>query len=285
MTTTPAVPPSAPPRQLWSLFKELLPLLASFLGIFVGLMIFIGMAYLRGFAEATGITTDQIELDLSTYMLFGAPYFWMIVAGIAFLILYICASVFFPSLLGMIIPWRPNGWQRLLFPLLFFLALILPKTWVKKIIGPPKESAPADDDPLFRGISLFGQGAAVILIWIGILFGLLTIGSRVAKTQGAMIGRRTITQQPTLITFMAKDPLILSTILTPSTMLNNVLVYEDMRLITYNKGRFFVFRDLEPGTCRPQDVFTIPESAVLGVRIGSTSRQTGQVTSFVSACP
>jgi hypothetical protein len=51
---------------------------------------------------------------------------------------------------------------------------------------------------------------------------------------------------------------------TPNVMSNTdptLLRYEGLRLLTFNNGKYYLFRDIDPVTCKPSQVFIIPESS------------------------
>lgn len=270
--------PTPKPKGTWEGSKEILALIASFIGIFITLMIFMGGAYLRGYTFAVGIQPQQLKIDLPTYMLYGVQQFWFGIGLNALAVIIICLTLIIPNIIMDLIPWERWGIRRL-FP----VALIVWFFWTVISLpfqrGKTRVRQQSDPDPIVQIAWTVLQCAFSLVCGIIALYVLLVSGTNRAERDGQQEGRRSVAHPIHAVTVMSKEPLILSTAISPTTTISNVLVYANLSLITYNEQRYFVFRELDPVTCRPREVFAIAEGATLGVQVTTRSVPlTGTVT-------
>ena len=58
-----------------------------------------------------------------------------------------------------------------------------------------------------------------------------------------------------------------------------------LRLLTFNNGKYYLFRDLDPVTCKPSHVFIIPDTPEIQVALGAIAPVDGPCAATPTAAP
>ena len=101
------------------------------------------------------------------------------------------------------------------------------------------------------------KSALVFSMAIYFLYLLLLAFIDINKT-GQAIGRDAVLTKSYSIEIYSKEILPLGQVV--STTSSSLFQYSGLRLLTYNNGKYYLFRDVDPVTCKPSLVFIINDS-------------------------
>lgn len=88
---------------------------------------------------------------------------------------------------------------------------------------------------------------------------------------GQDLGRHVVLESAKQIEVITNTPQVLGVPKIISSTVNSttstLYVYEGLRLLTYNEGKYYLFREIDPVTCRPKLVYVINEKQYVQVNI------------------
>ena len=214
--------------------QEAVSILGGITGIIVAILWLGGRFYMAGYFSAMNIPAFQINFSVWEY----AEAAWSRV------ILYFLINVFVPVILASSVA---------LASLVAILALqrIFPKL---KLVG------------LLDGITLQAQNLpgrfksvlafVLIMYFIYILLDLSTDINASGRDQG----RATVLTKSYAVEVYSKDYLPLGPLQVVPNTAPALMHYSGLRLLTFNNGKYYLFRDVDPITCRPLKVFIISDN-------------------------
>lgn len=86
---------------------------------------------------------------------------------------------------------------------------------------------------------------------------------------GQVAGRRAVLERASQVQIVSRIPQAIGTpALTPETAASNAstsFVYADLRLLTHMGSRYFLFKDIDPVTCRPDEVYVVNDQNFLQI--------------------
>jgi hypothetical protein len=215
--------------------QEAVSILGGITGIIVAILWLAGRFYMAGYFGAMNIPAFQINFSVWEY----AEAAWSRV------ILYFLRQIFIPLILASSVA---------LASLVTILALqsLFPKL---KLVG------------LLEGIILqvqnlpgrFKSVLAFVLIMYFIYI-LLDMSTNI-NVSGQDQGRVTVLTRSYAVEVYSKDYLPLGSPEVMSNTTPTLMHYSGLRLLTFNNGRYYLFRDVDPITCRPSQVFIISDNA------------------------
>ncbi|MGD8457354.1 MAG: hypothetical protein PVF83_13315 [Anaerolineales bacterium] len=214
---------------------EIIVLIGGLSGFFVALLWVFGRAYARGYFEAMNIPTYYVSFSTWEY-----------------------AEV---------------GWPSLIYPvsiLLFSFCCInkIITSMIKNMKGAAYK---------FRliynfVISFLGRAGIILLVFIISSFAAFEL-LKYASSIGNRVGYQNVMNGGVQIDLLSKTPLNLDT---PSSDLEEIseelsqyYVYTKYRLLNYNSGKYFLFKDIDTTTCKPKKVFVVYEEQLVQVNIYS----------------
>jgi hypothetical protein len=214
--------------------QEAISILGGITGMIVAILWLAGRFYIAGYFSAMNIPAFQINFSVWEY----AEAAWSRV------ILYFLINIFVPLILASSIA---------LASLVAILTLqrIFPRL---KLVG------------LLDGITLQAQKlprrfksvlAFVLIMYV--IYILLDLSTNL-NLSGQEQGRATVLTRSYAVEVFSKDYLPLGS---PEVMSNTTPIlmhYRGLRLLTFNNGKYYLFRDVDPVTCRPSQVFIISDN-------------------------
>jgi len=118
------------------------------------------------------------------------------------------------------------------------------------------------------------KGAIGILIGL-YFFYLLTLSFVDMKNFGNAEGQRAVLSQSYAVEIFSKEALPIG----PATIAPDTTFplfhYEGLKLLTYNNEKYYLFRDIDPITCKPEQVFVVDNLETIYVVIGEISPDNG----------
>ena len=113
-----------------------------------------------------------------------------------------------------------------------------------------------------------GSKTEIIIILIAIFIYFLYLSFIDLYTQGQDVGSRTLISQSYSVEIYSNDELPLG----PASVLQNkipsIFHYEGLKLLTYNNEKYYLFREVNPETCKPEKVFIVDNSENVHVVMG-----------------
>jgi hypothetical protein len=214
--------------------QEAVSILGGITGIIVAILWLAGRFYMLGYFGAMNIPAFQINFSVWEY----AEAAWSRV------IFYFLGQVFVPLILTASVA---------LASLVTLLALqrVFPKL---KLVG------------LLDGITLQAQTFLgrfkSVLTFVAILYLiyiLLDLSTNMILS-GQAEGRATVLTKSYAVEVYSKDglPLGSSPVMVDTTP--DLMHYSGLRLLTFNNGKYYLFREVDPDTCRPLQVFIVADN-------------------------
>ncbi len=229
-------------QSTWSLIKEAVPVFASLTGLFVAIFWVYGRSYAAGYFDAMNIPSYHVAFSVFEY----AETVWWLVGLISFTFTLIL--VFF----------------LILGETLFYLL----REKIKSILGKKKIKNAflkalvlvVDKYEKVYSFSLWGMFVVLIIMYSA---------SKVAYPLGNNLGKANIAGKGTQVELILTFPLDKNTQaqILSNNKTNSYYIYQDLKLLTYNNGKYYLFRELDPQTCKPRDVYIIDEANLIQVTL------------------
>ena len=215
--------------------QEAVSIIGGVTGIVVAILWLAGRFYMAGYFSAMNIPAFQINFSVWEY----AEAAWSRV------ILYFLINIFVPLILASSVA---------LASLVAILALqrIFPGL---KLVG------------LLDGIALKAQGlprrvksVLAFVLFMYLVYILLDLSTNL-NASGQEQGRLTVLSGSYAVEVYSKDYLPLGSPEVMSNLTPVLLHYRGLRLLTFNNGKYYLFRDVDPVTCKPEQVFIVSDNA------------------------
>lgn len=269
---------SQPQPKSWpDLAKEWIAIVGSFITVLVPITWLMGRSYLIGYYTALRIPIFQLTLSVSDYVEVGWLFLWLS------LVLSVMVTTFGLVYVRGIIPayrdslFRSSAQERwatiILLMVLFtgmwwffgrpisgwtvsliLLGLILLGTlapWLPRWFRGVLQTTPVQG--IIMAIRILAiLVPPVLLVMVGASF-----AQYVGKTAGYTVFSKTMWQ----VRLSAEKPLLLDVlaVATPGTSGNEVFVYDQLYLLTFNAGRYFLFQTVN-AECQPEKVYVVQEA-------------------------
>lgn len=215
--------------------QEAVSILGGITGIIVATLWLAGRFYMAGYFSAMNIPAFQINFSVWEY----AEAAWSRV------ILYFLINIFVPLVLASSVA---------LASLVGILTLqrMFPKL---KLVG------------LLDGITVKAQNlprrfksVLTFVLIIYLIYILLDLSTNL-NASGQEQGRITVLTRSYAVEVFSKEYLALGSPEIMSNTTPTLMHYRGLRLLTFNNGKYYLFRDVDPVTCRPAQVFIISDNA------------------------
>jgi|SRR5688572_21145965 len=225
--------------------QEAIAILGGITGIVVAILWLAGRLYTAGYFGAMNIPAFQINFSVWEYAEASWQRLVLIFLRKIYLPLVVITSVAFISLL-----------------MAFVLQRIFPKL---RMVNALKKIASqvTSIQRNFHGV----LGFAFVLLFI---YMLLQAFIEINKS-GAEQGRIAVLKGSYAIEVYSKDgvPLGPSQVAQGGTSIFNY--YSGFRLLTHNNGKYYLFREIDPSTCKPAEVFVITDTQDIYYVIGDVA--------------
>lgn len=214
----------------------------------------LGRAYASYWTMAAGIPSWMITYQATDYIEMG---FVQLMEPLVLTWLTLTAVVLVPWFILQVFSWLITSvWSQHIHPRF--------ESWRTKL--PKQEPGPVWltylEAWLDQAIAVFGVVGLVVLIGLSAVF---YLADRAGK-QGLEGGRKSVNTESRVVQLVLEQPLALPGAITGE---DGQTVYR-LRLWGLQADRYYVFEDIDPATCRPREVYMIPESQVLGATIIET---------------
>jgi hypothetical protein len=221
--------------------QEAVSILGGITGIIVAILWLAGRFYMAGYFSAMNIPAFQINFSVWEY----AEAAWSRV------VLYFLINIFVPLILASSVA---------LASLVGILALqrIFPKL---KLVG------------LLDGITVRAQklprrfkSVLTFVLIMYLIYILLDLSTNL-NVSGQEQGRITVLTKSYAVEVFSRDYLALGSPEVVSNSMPTLMHYDGLRLLTFNNGKYYLFRDVDPITCRPLQVFIISDRPDLNLTV------------------
>jgi len=226
-------------------FKDIITILGGITGLAVAVLWLAGRSYTAGYFSSMNIPSFQINLSVWEYAEASWQRLIYYFAEKLYMPLLLVASVILVVMLASVVTHR-------------FLPAIKLFEAVRILDNKARERLRA-----YRFI--IGLSIVAYLFYL-LLLALLDINSI-----GKSVGKDTVLRNSYLVD-------VYSTISLPldqgEILQNNspaLIRYSNLHLLTYNNGKYFLYRELNPANCRPAKVYIVEESQFTYFAIGNIS--------------
>jgi hypothetical protein len=214
--------------------QESISILGGMTGIIVAILWLAGRFYMAGYFSAMNIPAFQINFSVWEYT----------EAAWSRVILYFLINIFVPSILASSVA---------LASIVAILALqqIFPRLKLVELLD--GVTVQAQNLPRrFKSILAF-----VLIIYL--IYILLDLSTNL-NASGQEQGRVTVLTRSYAVEVFSKEYLPLGAPAIMSNTTPTLMHYRGLRLLTFNNGKYYLFRDVDPITCRPAQVFIISDN-------------------------
>jgi len=226
--------------------QEAVTILGGITGFIVAILWLGGRAYMAGYFSAMNIPSFQINFSIWEY----AEASWQR------LIFYFLSKIYTPLVLITSI-----------FLIVVLSAIVLQRVFPNLKIADAVKNIGLPIKNLRSNI----KSALVLSLAIYFLYLLLVAFIDINKT-GQLIGRDTVLTKSHAIEIYSKESLPLGSGQIISNTSPPLIHYTGLRLLTNNNGKYYLFRDVDPVTCKPSQVFIINDSPGTYFVLGDISR-------------
>ena len=220
----------------FSNIQSIIPLVTACIGIFVGLAYLTGKIYSNGYFYSMNIPGYVINYTIQDYSVLSWIYILTVPSVLYFL------GGFFGIVINLIIK---------LFNKLLFSSKIKNNNKIDNFIN-----RFIKDNLDFLWIMFFSFYA---LIFVYIIYFTLNFTS----ISSIKNGKNEVLENSMIITMTSQSPIsLLDQSNSAEWLLNGdkQYVYSGFRLLTINNGKYYLFKDIDPDTCRPKQVFVVNDS-------------------------
>jgi hypothetical protein len=209
-------------------------ILGGITGIIVAILWVAGRFYTIGYFGAMNIPAFQINFSVWEY----AELSWLK------LIIYFLKRIFPIAVLLTVVP-------LIILILVFLLQKLFPKLKLIEAIN-----------KLFLGIKRLWSGISYLLaLAIIVLFSYILLQAFIdINKTGQIEGKDVVFSSSYAVQIFSKDYLPLGSPKAVSNLTTSLKEYDGLRLLRFNNGKYYLFRDIDPYTCKPSQVFVITDS-------------------------
>lgn len=237
---------ATPNKRILNSLKDTVAVLGGLVGFSVAVLWITGRAFAAGYFEAMNIPSYHVSFSVWEY----SEKAWLVLVGMCVLIL-VSVTIF--------------DFVFLIFGALFAkigsaLKAIYDKTPLSKIQIPLRDK--------INKKMIFGLKMSILALYL--LFA-IDVYLRIANQTGYSQGNSAVFNRSMQVELVSETPLNLgSPQLISSQGQPTAFVYEDFRLLTHNNGKYYLFKEIDPATCKPAEVFIVDDSRLIQTNLKST---------------
>lgn len=234
---------TAPAKQDLAIsLRDMIALLSAGAGVLTALIYLSGRYYAGGYFGAMNIPSYQVSFSLWEY----GEVVWLPVS------LYIFTMMIVSGVLWGI---GYAIWDGLVTPVARKLT-----GWVQDVAWgqQPGRRLPGIGPRAEMAFSIAGLGLGLLCFAVIVFLSL-----QLMLEFGKSLGTRAVLQTSPRAELVSAVPLpmekvrIITNSIAGVGEVNSFYAYSDLHLLTYNNGKYYLFRDIDPTTCRPEQVFVI----------------------------
>lgn len=221
--------------------QEILTILGGVAGIVIAILWVAGRFYAAGYFEAMNIPAFQINFSIWEY----AELSWLK------LIFFFLKKIYLPLVILAGIS---------LVPLIaYFIQAIFPKLRIFDTV-----------EIIVSQIRRLAGLGYVLAFSISIYFSYLLLLSFVdINNAGQVEGKEVVLTSSYAVEVFSRDLLPIGAWKVVSNTTPTLKQYSGLRLLMFNNGKYYLFRDLDPVTCKPAQVFIIPDTPDIHLALSS----------------
>jgi len=221
--------------------QEALTILGGVTGLIIAILWVAGRFYATGYFSAMNIPAFQINFSIWEY----AELSWLK------LIFFFLKKIYLPLVIIAGISLVP------------FLTLILQTLFPKLKIF---DAVKATVSQIQR---LSGIGYVLVFSLIIYFSYLLLLSFIDINKIGEVEGKEIVLTSSYAVEVYSRDLLPIGAAKNVAKTTPTLMQYSGLRLLTFNNGKYYLFRDLDPVTCKPAQVFIIPDTPEIQVALGA----------------
>jgi len=233
-TSASETPSSSAFKELLQRGKEAVAIWGGLVGLFVAVLWMTGRSYARGYFEAMSIPHYYVKFSIWEY---GESSWQLLLLGSAILCVFVSVSI-------GVLRW------------IYLHITQLMREAVKQLDEKTNKSNLFHLAEIVPALPVILFGGAILMTSMNMLLNW-------AHDQGMQTGSSIVVGKGTRVEFVSDTPLQLGTPTITSTSIGDetvsLFVYQDFRLLTFNEGHYYVFRRIDPTTCRPERVYIVEE--------------------------
>lgn len=219
--------------------------LGGITGILVAVLWVAGRFYAAAYFNAMNIPPFQITYSIWEY----AEASWLL------LILYILSKIYQPALLAVVI-------VLIVILSIWMLQRLFPKLKLERAL----QLINAQTQKFWRSIQY------VLMLLLGSYFFYILLLTFIdIQVAGKNDGQNVVLRRSRAVDVFSKDFLPLGQGQVVPDTSPAIMQYSGLRLLTFNNEKYYLFRDVDPATCRPVQVFVINNSPNIQVVLGDVS--------------
>jgi len=239
--------PTVGPNKLFSTVRELITLLGAITGVFAALFYLAGRSYASGYFGAMNIPEYLITLSFQEYAIFAwlpvfiYPAVMIALGGFVWGVLYSLRD-FISPLLSRIGNWFKKKFRKV------FSTIHLPM--------------------ISREAHLM-----FALCWVGIFFlisiWIVTSTLSFVEQVGLMNGKAALLDQSMQVDLITDKPVMSEPVTAVTSTEGTYYVYQGFRLLQVNNGKYYLFKEIVPDTCKPRQVYIVDADQFKQVNLSS----------------
>jgi len=208
--------------------------LSALTGIVVAVLWLAGRFYAAGYFSAMNIPNFQVNFSVWEY----AEVSWLRLLSYFAITLYPIAKVLVVGPLAVVV-------------VVFILQKLFPKLRLF--------DAARNLDNGFRRLQPITTYLSAFVVTV-ILLTLLIHAFFDVYQVGEMEGKKALFSGRYAVQVYSKDYLPLGSSKMTSGVPSSAMQYDGLRLLTFNNGKYYLFREVDPATCKPSQVFVVTDS-------------------------
>lgn len=225
--------------------REIVGTIAGAGSAFVALFWLAGRYYAAGYFSAMGIPSFQVSFSVWEY----AEVAWFPLA--LYSIFIVAIGSFAAS--GLLIFFNP--WLEKL------------SGWLNKKFQP---HVTTDSNKIISYINRLFYVTSLACV-LGLIACFVYLSLNFVYSSGSSAGRLEVLEYSRQVEIVSDKPQALGISINPSPDINNqnaaFFVYQGFRLLTYNDGKYYLFKSIDPVTCKPGEVYVVDSKQTIQVNI------------------
>jgi hypothetical protein len=227
------VAPAPPPHH--ATIQEAITILGGVTGLIVAILWLAGRFYASGYFGAMNIPAYQINFSVWEY----AEIAW------SRLIFYFLNKLYYPLVVTALV---------------FLISLMV--VFVLQRLFPRLKLVTLLDGLATRLVDFPARVRGLLTVVLVLYFIFLLLDSFIEiNRSGQQEGKATVLTKSYSVEVYSKEPLPLGAPRLAPNAAPALLEYSGLRLLTFNNGKYYLFREVDPQTCKPAQVFIISDSS------------------------
>lgn len=213
--------------------RDIVSVISSLGGLIVALLWIAGRYYTAAYFEAMNIPFSQINYSVWEYAGVAGPKLFYIVLAKSYLPLSVIASA-----LGIVLL------------IMLTLQILLPQLRLFDATRTLRMS--------FTRLPRNIQNLIAVAVMLYLVYFLMQATIEFSDS-GLREGQQTVLRRSYAVEVYSTIGIPLGLVQTPSRSEDGLYHYPDLWLLTHNNGKYYLFREIDPKSCKPEQVFVVPD--------------------------